>query len=91
MYLPKIKGKTIKKYGKKLRSISNNKIGIGVAINKEKSIFIVTWTSKPSFTSTLRTCTNMFFKRDEYIITLTGDEYDLIIKCLIDLRNNLIS
>ena len=26
MYLPKIKGKTIKKYGKKLRSISKNKI-----------------------------------------------------------------
>ena len=91
MCLPKIKGKTIKKYGKKLRSISNNKIGIGVAINKEKSIFNVTWTSKPSFTSTLRTCTNMFFNRDKYIITLTGDEYDLIIKCLIDLRNNLIS
>ena len=55
MYLPKIKGETIKKYGKKLRGISNNKIGIGVATNKEKSIFIVTWTSKPSFTSTLRT------------------------------------
>lgn len=33
----------------------------------------------------------MFFNRDKYIITLTGDEYDLIIKCLIDLRNNLIS
>lgn len=33
----------------------------------------------------------MFFNRDKYRITLTGDEYDLIIKCLIDLRNNLIS
>ena len=33
----------------------------------------------------------MFFNRDKYIITLNGDEYDLIIKCLIDLRNNLIS
>lgn len=55
MYLPKIKSETIKKDGKKLRGISNNKIGIGVATNKEKSIFIVTWTSKPSFTSTLRT------------------------------------
>ena len=40
MYLPKIKGETIKKDGKKLRGISNNKIGIGVATNKEKSIFI---------------------------------------------------
>ena len=58
MYLPKIKGETIKKDGKKLRGISNNKIGIGVATNKEKSIFIVTWTSKPSFTSTLRTYGN---------------------------------
>lgn len=28
----------------------------------------------------------MFFNRDKYRITLTGDEYDLIIKCLIDLR-----
>ena len=33
----------------------------------------------------------MFFNRDKYIISLTGDEYDLIIKSLIDLRNNLIS
>lgn len=33
----------------------------------------------------------MFFNRDKYRITLTGNEYDLIIKCLIDLRNNLIS
>lgn len=55
MYLPKIKGETIKKYGKKIRGRSNNKIGIGVATNKEKSIFIVAWTSKLSFTSTLRT------------------------------------
>lgn len=55
MYLPKIKGETIKKDGKKLRGISNNKIGIGVTTNKEKSIFIVTWTSKPSFTSALKT------------------------------------
>ena len=33
----------------------------------------------------------MFFNRDKYRITLTSDEYNLIIKCLIDLRNNLIS
>lgn len=51
----KLKVKQSRNMAKKLRSISNNKIGIGVATNKEKSIFIVTWTSKPSFTSTLRT------------------------------------
>lgn len=37
MYLSKIKSETIKKDGKKLRGISNNKIGIGVDTNKEKS------------------------------------------------------
>ncbi len=55
MYLPKIKSETIEKDGKKLRGISSNKIGVGVATNKEKSIFVVTGTSKPSDTSTLRT------------------------------------
>ena len=55
MYLPKIKSETVKKNGKKLRGISNNKLGVGVATNKDKSIFIVTGTSKPSVTSTLRT------------------------------------
>ncbi len=45
VYLPKIKSETIKKDGKKLRGISNKKIGIGVATNKEKSIFIVKCTS----------------------------------------------
>ena len=51
----KLKVKQSRKIAKKIRGISNNKIGIGVATNKEKSIFIVAWTSKPSFTSTLRT------------------------------------
>lgn len=40
---------------KSLRAISRNKIGIGAATDEKISIFIVTNTSKPSETSTLRT------------------------------------
>ena len=54
-YLSKIKSETITKNGKKLRGISRNKIGIGVACDDKHSIFIVTYTSKPSRTSTKRT------------------------------------
>lgn len=43
------------KDGKKLREISRNKVGIGVACDKDQSVFIVTNTSKPSSVSTMRT------------------------------------
>lgn len=54
-YFTKVKSKTITKDGKKLRGISRNKIGVGVACNDKASIFIVTNTSKPSKESTKRT------------------------------------
>lgn len=54
-YFSKKRSHTITKDGKKLRGISRNKIGVGVACNEKSSIFIVTGTSKPSFTSTKRT------------------------------------
>lgn len=54
-YFTKIKSQTITKNGKKLRGISKNKIGVGVACNDRASIFIVTNTSKPSRASTKRT------------------------------------
>lgn len=51
---PKIEGDNITIDGKKLRGISQNKIGVAVATNLKKSIFIVTNTSKPSDRSTLK-------------------------------------
>lgn len=54
-YFSKAKGQIYTKEGKKLRGISRNKIGVGVACNDRSSIFIVTGTSKPSFASTKRT------------------------------------
>lgn len=54
-YLTKINREIETKNGKKLRGISRNKIGVGVACNGDKSIFIATGTSKPSKASTLRT------------------------------------
>ena len=51
-YFTKIKSQVMVKDGKKLRGISRNKIGVGVACNNTKSIFIVTGTSKPSRKST---------------------------------------
>lgn len=47
-YFSKPKSQAIIKDGKKLRGISRNKIGVGVACNDKQSIFIVTDTSKPS-------------------------------------------
>lgn len=56
MYFPVIKSKTITKNGKKLRGISRNKIGVGVAFDENgKFIFIVENTSKPSDYSTWKT------------------------------------
>lgn len=52
-YFPKIKSSNVTKNGKKLRGISNNKIGVAVATDLKSSIFIVTCTSKPSNKSTL--------------------------------------
>lgn len=54
-YFSKIRRQIDTKDGKQLRGISRNKIGVGVAFNDRSSIFIVTGTSKPSFTSTKRT------------------------------------
>lgn len=54
-YFTKTKSKLATKDGKKLRGISRNKIGVGVACNETKSIFIVTGTSKPSRKSTKET------------------------------------
>ena len=53
--LQKVRSKLVTKDGKKLRGISRNKIGVGVACNETKSIFIVTGTSKPSRKSTKET------------------------------------
>ncbi len=47
-YFTKVKSKLVTKDEKKLKGISRNKIGVGVACNETKSIFIVTGTSKPS-------------------------------------------
>ena len=52
-YFPKIKSQNIIINGKKLRGISTNKLGVAVATDLKKSIFIVTGTSKPSDKSTL--------------------------------------
>lgn len=54
-YFTKLRSKLVTKDGKKLRGISRNKIGVGVACNETKSIFIVTGTSKPSRKSTIET------------------------------------
>ena len=54
-YFTKVRSKLVTKDGKKLRGISRNKIGVGVACNETKSIFIVTGTSKPSRKSTIET------------------------------------
>lgn len=54
-YFPKIKSDNITKDNKKLRGISRNKLGVGVASDGKYSIFIVTNTSKPSDKSTLKT------------------------------------
>lgn len=54
-YFTKVKSQLITKDGKKLRGISRNKIGVGVACNESQSIFIVTGTSKPSRKSTKQT------------------------------------
>ena len=54
-YFTKTKSKLATKDGKKLRGISRNKIGVGVACNETKSIFIVTGTAKPSRKSTKKT------------------------------------
>ena len=52
-YYPVIKRKTLKKDGKKLRGISRNKIGVGVAFDENGNfLLIVEYTSKPSDTST---------------------------------------
>ena len=51
-YFTKVKSKLTTKDGKKLRGIARNKIGVGVACNETKSIFIITGTSKPSRKST---------------------------------------
>lgn len=51
-YFTKVKSKLTTKDGKKIRGIARNKIGVGVACNETKSIFIITGTSKPSRKST---------------------------------------
>lgn len=53
MYFPVIKSKVVTKNGKKLRGISRNKIGVGVAFDDNGNyILIVEYTSKPSDKST---------------------------------------
>lgn len=52
-YFPVAKSKTVTKDGKKLRGISRNKIGVGVAFDENGNfLLIVEYTSKPSDTST---------------------------------------
>lgn len=46
-YFTKVKSKLTTKNGKKLREIARNKIGVGVACNETKSIFIITGTAPP--------------------------------------------
>ena len=55
-YFPVVKSKVVTKDGKKLRGISRNKIGVGIAFdNKGNFLLIVEYTSKPSDTSTWKT------------------------------------
>lgn len=53
MYFPVIKSKVITKNGKKLRGVSRNKIGVGVAFDENGNYLLnVEYTSKPSDKST---------------------------------------
>lgn len=55
-YFPVIKNKVIKKNGKKLRGISRNKIGVGIAFDDKGNLLMkVEYTSKPSDSSTWKT------------------------------------
>lgn len=58
-YFSKTKSQTIIKDGRKLRGISRNKIGVGVACNDKQFIFIATNASKPTRLSTKRTYENI--------------------------------
>lgn len=66
-YFTKVRSKLVTKDGKKLRGISRNKIGVGVACNETKSIFIVTGTSKPSRKSTKETY-SQHIERDSVLV-----------------------
>lgn len=58
-YFPVMKSKVIMKDGKRLRGISRNKIGVGIAFDdKGNYLIIVEHTSKPSDTSTWNTFGN---------------------------------
>lgn len=84
-YFSKIKSQVLSKDGKKLRGISRNQIGVGVACNSKSYIFIVTGTSKPSFKSTRRTYLSHIAKES----TLIHDDeksHNILIEEL-DLKN----
>ena len=80
-YFSKKKSNEILKDGKKLRGISRNKIGVGVATNGKQSIFIVTNTSKPSEVSTLRTY-GSHIKKASTIIHDEEKSHNILVKNL---------
>ncbi len=80
-YFSKKKSDEILKNGKKLRGISRNKIGIGVATDGKQSIFIVTNTSKPSEASTLRTYVS-HIKEGSTIIHDEEKSHNILVKSL---------
>ena len=80
-YFSKKKSNEILKDGKKLRGISRNKIGVGVATNGKQSIFIVTNTSKPSEASTLRTY-GSHIKKASTIIHDEEKSHNILVKNL---------
>ena len=80
-YFSKKKSDEILKDGKKLRGISRNKIGVGVATDGKHSIFIVTNTSKPSETSTLRTYAS-HIKEGSTVIHDEEKSHNILVKTL---------
>ena len=80
-YFSKKKSDEILKDGKKLRGISRNKIGVGVATDGKHSIFIVTNTSKPSEISTLRTYAS-HIKEGSTVIHDEEKSHNILVKTL---------
>ena len=81
MYFSKIKKDTISKDNKKLRGVSRNKLGVAVATNLDKSIFIVTSTSKPSEVSTLKAY-GKYIKEGSTIIHDKEKSHNILISSL---------
>lgn len=80
-YFSKKKSEEVTKDGKKLRGVSRNKIGVGVATNGKQSIIIVTNTSKPSETSILRTY-GSHIKEGSTIIHDEEKSHNILVKTL---------